>query len=202
MKAGRCSRSSMETARAAQDTSTGPLSLVERFRALLAVAESITSCRDPEELFRRLAPQLQRVVRFDRLGLVLLRPERSVTSARILETTGTGFTALREYPVDGTHSGWVIETQQPLIVPDTAAETRWPRAMAELQEHGIVSFCSLPLTTARRRIGALGFGSRAPVAYTAADVAFLGEVAKLVAVAGDNALNCREAQRSQRPPSA
>src|SRR2546425_6459702 len=180
------------------DVSTGPLSLVERFQTLLAVAGSITSCRDPEELFRRLARQLQRVVRFDRLGLVLLQPERGVTSARVLETTGTGFTTLPEHPVDGNPSGWVIETQQPLIVPDTAAETRWPRAMAELQEHGIISLCSLPLTTARRRVGALGFGSRTAVTYTAADVAFLGEVAKLVAVAVDNALNFDEAQATQR----
>src|SRR5438552_2140246 len=157
------------------DLSTLPL--VERFQTLLAVAGSITSCRDPEELFRRLARQLRRVVRFDRLGLVLLQPERGVTSARVLETTGTGFTTLPEYPLHGNHSGWVIETQQALIVPDTAAETRWPREMAELQQHGLASFCSLPLTTARRRIGALGFGSREPVAYTAAEVDFLGEVA-------------------------
>jgi formate hydrogenlyase transcriptional activator len=178
--------------------STGPLSLVERFQTLLAVAGSITSCRDPEELFRRLARQLQRVIRFDRLGLVLLQPERGVTSARVLETTGTGFTTLPEYPLHGSHSGWVIETQQALIVPDTEAETRWPRAMAELQQHGIVSFCSLPLTTARRRIGALGCGSREPVMYTAAEVDFLGEVAKLVAVAVDNALNFDDAQATQR----
>src|SRR5437870_12166559 len=202
MKAGRCSRSRMETAGAPRDASTGPLSLVERFQALLAVAESITSCRDPEEPVRRLARQLRRVVRFDRLGLVLLRPERGGTSARVLETTGMGFTTLPEYPVDGDHSGWVIETQQPLIVPDTAAETRWPRAMAELREHGIVSFCSLPLTTASRRIGALGFGSREPVTYTAAEVDFLGEVAKRVAVAVDNALNFDEAQATQRQLSA
>ena len=180
------------------DLSTGPLSPVERFQTLLAVAGSITSCRDPEELFRRLARQLQRVVRFDRLGLVLLQPERGVTSARVLETTGTGFTTLPEYPLHGNHSGWVIETQQALIVPDTAAETRWPREMAELQQHGLASFCSLPLTTARRRIGALGFGSREPVAYTAAEVDFLGEVAKLVAVAVDNALNFDDAQATQR----
>src|SRR5947209_1903252 len=153
MKAGRCSRSEMETAGAAPDGSSGTRSLVERFQALLAVAESITSCRDPEQLFRGLARHLQRVVRFDRLGLVLLHPERGVTSARVLETTGTEFTALPERPVDGTPAGWVTETQQPLIVPDTAAETRWPRAMAELRAHGTVSFCSLPLTTACRRVG-------------------------------------------------
>src|SRR5947199_9727365 len=123
MKVGRCSRSRMETAAAARDASTGPLSLVERFQALLAVAESITACRDPEELFRRLARQLQRVVRLDRLGLVLLRPERGLTSARALETTGAEFTTLPEHPGDRSPPVWVIELRQPLIVPDTALDT-------------------------------------------------------------------------------
>ena len=62
-----------------------------------------------------------------------LHPDRGFTSARVFETSGTGFTTLPESPIDATHSGWVIETQQPLIVPDTAAETRWPEAMAEVQ---------------------------------------------------------------------
>src|SRR5437879_12917483 len=118
MKVGQCSRSRMETAGAEQAASTGPLSLVERFQALVAVAESITSCRDPEELFRGLARHLQRVVRFDRLGLVLLHPERGVTSARVLETTGRGFTTRPEPPVDGTNSGWIIAAKPPLVRTD------------------------------------------------------------------------------------
>src|SRR2546426_11756520 len=115
MRAGRCSKSRMETAGSAReepagspaDLSAGALSLVERFQTLRAVAGSITSCRDPEELFRLLARHLQRVVRFDRLGLVLLQPEGGVTSARILETTGGHFTTVPEYPAHGNYSGWV-----------------------------------------------------------------------------------------------
>ena len=169
-----------------------------RFQALLDVAESITACRGLEELFRGLAVHLQRVVSFYALGLCLVHPDRGVTSARVLETSGTGFTTLPGYPIDDIPSGWVIETQQPLIVADTAAENRWPHAMAELQERGIVSFCILPLTTACRRVGTLGFGSREPVRYSAEDVAFLSEVAKLVAVAVDNTLNFDEARATQR----
>src|SRR5690242_10014008 len=116
----------METADAPQNGSAA------RFQALLDVAESITACRGLEELFRGLAVHLQRIVRFDRLGLVLLHPDRGVTSARVLETSGAGFTTVPESPIDGSHRGWVIESQQPLIVPDTAAETRWPEAMADL----------------------------------------------------------------------
>src|SRR5437879_13163729 len=108
----------METAGAARDGSTGSSSLAGRFQALLAVAESITSCRDPEELFRGLARHLQRVVRFDRLGLVLLHPERGVTSARVFETTGAGFTTLPECPIDGSNSGWIIAAKPPLVRTD------------------------------------------------------------------------------------
>jgi formate hydrogenlyase transcriptional activator len=76
------------------------------------------------------------------------------------------------------------------------------RCLAELHARGIVSFCSLPLTTPCRRLGTLGFGSRERVASTAADVAFLCEVAKLVAMAVDNTLSFDAAQAMQRELSA
>jgi Cytochrome P450 len=61
--------------------------------------------------------------------------------------------------------GWVIESQQPLIVTDTAVEARWPDVMTFVQQDGIASFCLLPLTTARRPLGALGFGRRVRATY-------------------------------------
>jgi len=96
----------------------------------------------------------------------------------------------------------VIETQQPVVVADTAAETRWPRLMAEIRRQGIASFCCVPLTTARRGLGTLGFGLRSHIAYRAGDVAFMGQVAKLVAVAVENALNFDDAQAMQGELSA
>jgi len=150
------------------DDSTDPPQLVERFQALLAVTESIASCRDPGALFRRLVGELKTVVPFDFLCLVLLPRERGATSLRVIDTTSMVLTPLPELPVADGPSAWVIETQQPLIVPDTRAETRWPRAMEGIRRRGVFTFCSLPLTTARRRVGALGVGSRLPVAWTPA----------------------------------
>jgi len=169
-----------------------------RFQTPLDVAESITACRGLEELFRGLAVHLQRVVSFYALGLCLVHPDRGVTSARVLETSGTGFTTLPGYPIDDIPSGWVIETQQPLIVADTAAGE--PVAPCHGRAPGARhrQLCILPLTTACRRVGTLGFGSREPVRYSAEEVAFLSEVAKLVAVAVDNTLNFDEARATQR----
>src|SRR5438445_13780594 len=86
----------------------------------------------------------------------------------------------------------VIESQQPLIVPDAAAETRWPETIMAIRHQGTESFCVLPLTTAHRRLGVLAFGRRERAAYTAAEVEFMVEVAKLVAMAVENALAFRE----------
>src|SRR5207244_9455367 len=97
----------------------------------------------------------------------------------ILETSEMVLAPRPDIAMEDTPAASVIETQQPMVVADTAAETRWPRLMAELRRQGIASFCSVPLTTARRGLGTLGFGLRSHIAYRASDVAFMGQVAKL-----------------------
>jgi formate hydrogenlyase transcriptional activator len=173
-----------------------------RFRSLYSVAESITACRDLDELFRRLVDELQTLVSFDFLGLVVYEPERGIARTRVLETTGMVLAQRPERAIADTPAGWVIESQQPLVIMDTAAETRWPAVMTEIRQHGIVTFCSLPLTTPRRRLGTLAFGRHERATYATADVEFMSEVSKLVAVAVENALNLDDAQALQRQLSA
>jgi formate hydrogenlyase transcriptional activator len=172
-------------------------SAAQRFRSLLSVAESITSCRELEELFGRLVGQLQSLVAFDFLGLVVHEPERGIVQTRVLETDSMVLAHRPERPIEETPAGWVIKSQQPLIVADTANETRWPGVMDEIRQRGILTFCSLPLTTARRPLGTLAFGRRERVTYAAADIEFMGDVSKLVAVAVENALNFDAAQALQ-----
>src|SRR5205807_1907502 len=74
--------------------STEGMTLAARFQALLSVAQSITSCREPEELFSRLAAELQRVARFDFIGVVLYDPERGVVRAARLETGSPALVAV------------------------------------------------------------------------------------------------------------
>jgi formate hydrogenlyase transcriptional activator len=61
-----------------------------------------------------------------------------------------------------------------------------------LHEKGLRSYCWLPLTTAQKRLGTLGLGSSQTNAYGERDMRLLPRVAKLVAVAVENALT-REA---------
>lgn len=70
--------------------------------------------------------------------------------------------------------------------------------MQLLREHSVKSLCVLPLTTALRRLGAMGVGSLRPRVYSQADAEFLALVARQVAVGVDNAFNYQDAQSYQQ----
>src|SRR5579863_5607084 len=167
-------------------------------KVLLEVSESIGLHRDLPALFHAVAECLPRIVSFDSLWLVLHDPARNTMRLHIHETrTRVDFNAV-ERSIEDSPSGLVWQTQQPLVVPNMDEETRFPEALALLKSSSIRSFCILPLTTAHRRLGAVGFGSQQLNAYAEADVQFLQQVARQVALAMDNTLSHQEALSLQR----
>ena len=170
-----------------------------RYQALLEVAEAIAQHRDLGELYHDLAERLHRVVEFEYLNLILHDPVRNVMRLHILESEkfkkqvpGT------EFQIGEAPSGWVWETQRPFIMDDIEKETQYPQLLQTLHENGVKSLCVLALTTAQRRLGVMSFGRSAPHNHSEAEVAFLQQVARQVAVAVDNALNFESAQAYQR----
>lgn len=165
----------------------------DRLRLLLAVSESIASRRDLEELFRDLAQRLPEIVPFDYINAVLHDPARDVMRLWLLVTsTPSTISPGLELPIDESPGGLVWKTQQPLSVDDVTHERRFPKLTALLQENGVQSFCVVPLTTAQRRLGAMGFGSLQPRTYREAELTFMQQVAKQIAVAVENALGYKQ----------
>jgi formate hydrogenlyase transcriptional activator len=123
---------------------------------------------------------------------------RNVMRLHLLETAAPGtLRAGEEYAMEESPSGLVWRTQEPLIIDDLERETRFPRVMKSLRDQKVRSVCSLPLTSAHRRLGTLVFGARETAAYTPDGLAFPLLVASQVAVAVDNALHFQEAQALQ-----
>src|ERR1700720_164016 len=152
-----------------------------RSQALLQVAESIAQHRDLAELFRDLTARLHDVAHFDYLNLVLYDPERQIMRLHLLETSTEKPTHIHvglEYPLGSTPSGKVLETQEAFVVPDVETETSFPVLMEALRREGVHSFCVVPLTTAQRRLGALGFGKLEPHHYDRNEVDFMQQVAR------------------------
>jgi formate hydrogenlyase transcriptional activator len=82
-----------------------------------------------------------------------------------------------------------------MVIPEQGALPLGPEF---LRSQGRKSACWLPLTTANRRVGVLAFGSHSPVPYTDDIVAFMSQIAAVVAIAMDNGINWEQAQQYQR----
>jgi formate hydrogenlyase transcriptional activator len=170
-----------------------------QLEALLEVSEAIAQQRDLPALFHDLAGRLHSVVDFDFLTLILHDPAKNVMRLHVLETRiPAEKIAGRENPVENNPSGWVLQTQQPFVVDDIEQESRFPEFIQRMREHGVRSIALVPLTTAQRRLGAMGFGRLTPRGITDSEVQFMQRVAAQVAVAVDNALNHESSQAYQQ----
>jgi formate hydrogenlyase transcriptional activator len=65
------------------------------------------------------------------------------------------------------------------------------------RRYGVQSSCTLPLSTAHRRLGGLGSALRQPYGYSAPDVQYLSLIACQVALAIDTALRSQERQHAE-----
>jgi formate hydrogenlyase transcriptional activator len=171
------------------------------YQALLEISQSVASHRDLAALFRDLVERLPRVVSFDRLWLVLHEPARNRMRLHVLEgparSGANQDTWPIERPMEESPSALVWSTQEPLVVPNLAEDTRYPQAFQLLMDNGVRSCTILPLTTVHRRLGAVGFGYGGPRSDSEVDVEFLRQVARQIAVAVDNALAHQEAVQLQ-----
>ncbi|MBZ5718876.1 MAG: sigma 54-interacting transcriptional regulator [Acidobacteriia bacterium] len=158
-----------------------------RYEALLQTADAMVHHQNLPELFTQLAEQLHAVAHFEIANFALRDP--ATNTMRLHFWAGSFLTSMpREVPIDESASGWVWQNQLPLITSDLHTEPRFPKMAAVLKERGIRAYCTLPLTTARKSFGALGFGSSQVDAYGERDVRFLSRVAELVALAVENSL--------------
>ena len=173
--------------------------LAEQYRALLEVSESIAAHHDLTELFRALAQRLPRVLKFSSIVLGLHDSSKNVMRLHVLEDPRSmPMSAGLEFPVEDVPGGWVWQHQQPLVCTNLEHETRFPKVMPMIRRAGIRSLCIVPLTSARERLGAMGVGSLEDHHYGQAEIDFLQQVAKQVAVAVENTLNFTRAHQAEQ----
>lgn len=164
---------------------------LQRYEALLEMADLVVHHHSLPELFAALAGRLRQVAPADAANFSLYDPAKNVMRLHFWQGTEL-IAAAAEVSVDESPSGWAWQNQQPLLVADLTTDQRFPPVLSSLRDKGLRSYCWLPLTTAQKRLGALGLGSSQKNAYDEKDMRLLPRVAKLVAVAVENALT-REA---------
>jgi formate hydrogenlyase transcriptional activator len=181
----------------------GELSAVrlQQYQALLDISESISRHADLAALFRDLAERLRPVVPFDIITVLLHDESVGRMRLHILESSDPHrLEQVTELTPLESPGGWVWQTQRPLMITAAELAERFPAMAPVWRALGIESGYYLPLTTAQRRLGTINFASTdgQATSHTACDLTLLQQVARLVAVAVDNALNFQSAGRYQQ----
>jgi formate hydrogenlyase transcriptional activator len=161
--------------------------LAPRYEALIRLAEAIRSRADEKDLFRTLVNELHEVVEFD--ALCQFDGTANWVHWYFAEPFNDRLEARRVEAVlpEETPAWWVYQNQQPFVIRVTDQDTRFPRILDRLAKVGLKTSCTLPLSTAHRRLGSLAFTSRIEDAYSTDDLRFLSLVANQIAVAIDDA---------------
>ena len=171
-----------------------------RYEALQQASGIIASKADLNGVLEDLARFLPSVVSFEFLGVALHDPERRVSRLYAFGGTLAGSTEIgTEIPVAESSAGtMLLEEQKPIILNDIEKETRFPDIVERARSYGVRSMCLLPLTSPRRQLGVLVFGTTYQKDYDAEDLKLMTTVAAHVAVAVENALNFEEARSYQQ----
>jgi PAS domain S-box-containing protein len=168
-----------------------------RYETLFQVSRAIIAHRNSREFSRVLATELRQVVQFDFMGVFLYDESSNALEIPVMEVIdGPGFALPPGFPVDETITWWIYHHQQPVVV--SLRDTRFSRVRELLSKYGVRSACLLPLTTAHRRLGSLGFFTAESDPYTEEEVRFLSLVADQVALAIDNALSVTDRTHTEQ----
>lgn len=180
------------------DTEILPSSILQaRCESLTRVSGAIRMHRDPKELIGVLIDELHTVAPVD-YASVSLYDQDSNTFRRyaVDEASRSEMQSRQSLASEATLSSLVYEQQEPFLTSTDDLEPRFERVCALLKEAGVRFICSLPLTTAHRKLGVITFGSKQAEGYGPNDVRFMSQVADQIALAFDDASNFMALRRA------
>src|SRR5271157_5299114 len=172
-----------------------------RYRTLLELTVAIDKETNVQVVLKSLHKLLSAVIRFDSTALMLLtkdaRSLRLVAFERGL--AGPNVDLGVESPFAGTSANRAIEEQRAIYVPDFRREmSRFPDTASEAGKSELRSAYIVPISTPRRKLGALCFGRREQGEVGADEIALMEAVASHIGTGLEGALESDAAESYQR----
>jgi formate hydrogenlyase transcriptional activator len=131
---------------------------VSQYRSLLDLVQLLGSQLTTDALFPALALYLQQCFNFEVVTLGVY--DVSAESIRVDTWKAGDAEKKREFiAVLNCTSGWAWKNQRSVLMRDLDSEPRLPIFLEALRQLGVRTYYVLPLTTSRRKLGAIGFGS-------------------------------------------
>ena len=172
-----------------------------KYRTLLELANVIDKETNLQAVLRSLHKLLPAVVKFDSVAMLLLanndKALRLVAFDRGSAGPHVGLGV--EGPYTGTEAARAIQEQRTIYVPDFRQElSRLPDTAAQARTTELRAAYMVPISTPRRKLGVLCFGTREANEVGADEIALLEAVASHVAIALESAVSNDVADSYQR----
>ncbi|HET6674954.1 MAG TPA: sigma 54-interacting transcriptional regulator [Nitrospiraceae bacterium] len=168
----------------------------DRLRLLLEVNNAVVSHLDLAHVFTAVSACLRKVIQHDGSSLLLSDSETNQWRIHVLDfATNESFIeeGREDMPTQSPCSAAIAKREPALFrEADLKAMSADSEIARRLLARGVKSFCSLPLLSHNRVLGALNIGRRRDDGFAAEDVELLSQVAQQVAIAVENALAYKE----------
>src|SRR5262249_23420721 len=158
----------------------------DRVRLLLEVNNAVVAHLGLDDLFPAVSACLRKVIEHDGSGLILFDPHTRRYRVHVL-SFAKNESFIKEAIADEDHktpANVAITTRKPAVLGEAdlqrlAVESKCARHwLAE----GVRAFCSVPLLSRDRVLGALDMGRRRDAAFSPDEIQLLSEVAKQIAI--------------------
>jgi formate hydrogenlyase transcriptional activator len=162
----------------------------DRSELLLEINNMLVSSLNLHELLAAVSACLQRVVPHDVAGLALYDATSNMLRASALEFPAHQNLFIEDelIPLEGTLGGLAFTTRRAVVGDPRGIESLPSRFTAA----GVQSACTVPLISRDRALGILGVASLREHAFDEEAAELLGQIAKQIAIAVENALAFRE----------
>jgi PAS domain S-box-containing protein len=163
-----------------------------RYDALLRLSEVLSRCREPEDLTTVLSEQLRGCLEFLQFYIVLYQENSGEVEWAVVGREKSLAAAYANVPVQERPSWQAYTTQEAVHICDLNTDERVPARLKQgiadvALDAGPVVF--VPLTTAHRRLGALGMSGPRGTEYSSEDISFLRLIGRVVAPAISDIFN-------------
>jgi formate hydrogenlyase transcriptional activator len=162
-----------------------------RHRVLLDAPAALAMQQDIHAVLRGISSLLSKIVPFDSIVLLLLDPGNETVQIYSFDHEGRdpGIELGTTVHFKNTAIASALEKQQPVFVPDIREEVRSiPELAARLRFEGIRGSYILPVSTSRKKLGVLVFGTARGDEFGAEDIQMMGSIAVHVSMVLENAL--------------
>jgi GAF domain-containing protein len=164
---------------------------VGQYLNLLDLAQLALSQRTMETFVPLLALRLHHALKFGVVTLGLYDSSAESIRQSICKV-GEAEGRSECLPAQTSSSGWVWKNQRSVLVQDLDTEPKLPAFLQSLRQLGVHTYYVFPLTTSRRKLGAIGFGSLHVIPKTSGTLEFLRRAAAIIAQLLDTTLSSDE----------